>query len=131
MDAGAGYDGRQDGIRELQLPALETFANVYADREYSVSMTCPEFTCVCPKTGLPDFATLTLEYVPDRRCLELKCFKEYLLAYRDVGIFHENVVNRVLDDVVSACQPRRARLTGVFNARGGIHTTVTREFTAA
>ena len=123
-----GYEGRQEKVRGLKLPAIETFKNVYADRDFEVTMTTPEFTCVCPKTGLPDFAVLTLTYVPDARCLELKSFKEYLLAYRDVGIFHENVVNRVLDDVVSTCKPRRATLTGVFNARGGIQTTVTRHF---
>lgn len=125
-----GYEGRQEDIRDLPLPAIETFANVYADREFSVVLSCPEFTCVCPKTGLPDFAALTLDYVPDRLCLELKSFKEYLTAFRDVGIFHENVVNRVLDDVVAACQPRRATLSGVFNARGGIQTSVARTYTA-
>lgn len=121
------YDGRQDGIREWQTPAIETFENIYADREYEICMTIPEFTCVCPKTGLPDFGELRLNYVPDKRCLELKSLKEYLLAYRDKGIFHENVVNKVLDDIVAACHPRRARLEGVFNARGGIQTTVVRE----
>lgn len=130
MKAEDSYDGRQETIRGLKLPELETFGNIYADREYTVTMSLPEFTCVCPKTGLPDFATLTLEYVPDLHCLELKSFKEYLLAYRTLGIFHENVVNRVLDDVVSACHPRRARLVGVFNARGGIATTVERSYTA-
>jgi len=124
----SSYEGRQDDIRDWQLPEIETFANIYPDRDYNVTMTIPEFTCVCPKTGLPDFATLTLDYAPDQRCIELKSFKEYLLAYRDRGIFHENVVNRVLDDVVAACKPRRARLTGVFNPRGGIQTTVTREY---
>jgi len=130
-DAASTYDGRQEDVREWQLPPIETFRNVYPDREFAVTMAIPEFTCVCPKTGLPDFATLTLEYVPNELCLELKSFKEYLLAYRQRGIFHENVVNRVLDDVVAACAPRRARLTGVFNARGGIQTTVTREYVAA
>jgi len=122
------YEGRQDKIRGLQLPAIETFKNIYVESDFEVAMTTPEFTCVCPKTGLPDFAELRLVYVPDKLCLELKSFKEYLLAYRDLGIFHENVVNRVLDDVVQACRPRRATLTGVFNARGGIQTTVTRHF---
>ena len=126
-----GYDGRQDDIRGLRLPAIETFENIYSDRDFSVTLSIPEFTCVCPKTGLPDFATLTLEYVPDRLCIELKSFKEYLVAYRTLGIFHENVVNRVLDDLVSACRPRRARLSGVFNPRGGLQTTVTREYVAA
>jgi 7-cyano-7-deazaguanine reductase len=127
-DATPGYDGRQDEIRGLKLPEIETFRNIYPDREYSVTMTVPEFTCVCPKTGLPDFATLTLDYAPQAHCLELKSFKEYLLAFRTLGIFHENVVNRVLDDVVASARPRRAKLTGVFNSRGGIQTTVTREY---
>jgi len=122
------YEGRQNAVRKLRLPAIETFKNVYSDRDYEVTMSATEFTCVCPKTGLPDFAELKLIYVPDALCIELKSFKEYLLAYRDLGIFHENVVNRVLDDVVAACKPRRATLTGHFNARGGIQTTVTREY---
>ena len=129
-DTTSTYDGRQDDVRNWILRDIETFRNVYPDRDYAVHMTIPEFTCVCPKTGLPDFATLTLEYVPNELCLELKSFKEYLLEYRQRGIFHENVVNRVLDDVVAACRPRRARLVGVFNARGGIQTTVVREYTA-
>jgi 7-cyano-7-deazaguanine reductase len=122
------YEGRQEQVRDWELPAIETFRNIYADRDYRVTMSIPEFTCVCPKTRLPDFATLTLEYVPDQLCLELKSLKEYLLAYRQRGIFHENVINRVLDDVVKTVQPRSARLTGVFNARGGIQTTVVREY---
>ena len=125
------YEGRQDDIRSLRLPAIETFDNIYSDRDFSVTLSIPEFTCVCPRTGLPDFATLTLDYVPDRRCIELKSFKEYLVAYRTLGVFHENVVNRVLDDLVTACRPRRARLSGVFNPRGGIQTTVTREYVAS
>lgn len=126
----SAYDGRQDDVRAWQLPAIETFANIYDDRDYTVTMNIPEFTCVCPKTGLPDFATITLEYVPDKLCVELKSFKEYMLAYRDKGVFHENVANRVLDDIVAACQPRNARIFCIFNARGGIQTTVTREYTA-
>ena len=125
------YEGRQDDIRSLRLPAIGTFDNIYSDRDFAVTLSIPEFTCVCPRTGLPDFATLTLDYVPDRRCIELKSFKEYLVAYRTLGIFHENVVNRVLDDLVAACKPRRARLSGVFNPRGGIQTTVTREYVAS
>lgn len=130
QESSSTYEGRQDKIRSLKLPPIETFGNIYSDRDYAVVMTVPEFTCVCPKTGLPDFAILTLDYTPDQSCLELKSFKEYLLAYRSLGIFHENVVNRVLDDVVAACRPRRARLTGVFNARGGVQTTVAREYCA-
>ena len=98
-NAPSDYEGRQEQVRDWELPAIETFRNIYADRDYRVTLSMPEFTCVCPKTGLPDFATLTLEYVPDHLCLELKSLKEYLLAYRKRGIFHENVVNRVLDDV--------------------------------
>lgn len=122
------YDGLQGEIRNWKTPAIETFANVYPDRTYTITMTIPEFTCVCPKTGLPDFAVLTLEYVPDQACLELKSFKEYLLAYRSKGIFHENVVNKVVDDIVTAIAPRSVRLSGVFNARGGIQTTVVRVY---
>jgi 7-cyano-7-deazaguanine reductase len=128
MEHSAGYEGRQDDIRDWKTPPMETFRNIYADREYEVRMTTDEFTCVCPRTGLPDFAELTLTYVPDQECLELKSFKEYLMAFRQKGIFHENVVNRVLDDVVAAVRPRRARLEGHFNSRGGIQTTVVREY---
>lgn len=125
------YQHLQDDLRRWTTPEIETFANIYADRTYSIDMTTSEFTCVCPKTGLPDFATLQLSYSPDKACLELKSFKEYLLAFRDKGIFHENVINRILDDIVSACRPRSARLVGVFHSRGGIQTTVTREYAAA
>ena len=106
------------------LPNIETWANQYAGREYTVEISCPEFTCVCPKTGLPDFATLVLTYVPDKRCLELKSFKLDLLEYRNLGIFNEHVVNKVLDDMVRAAQPVRAQVEGRFNARGGITTAV-------
>jgi 7-cyano-7-deazaguanine reductase len=123
------YEGLQSDIRDWPTPAIETFANIYPDRDYEIIMTTPEFSCICPRTGLPDFAELRLTYVPDRLCLELKSFKEYLLAYRNKGIFHENVVNRVLDDIIGAAAPRKARLEGTFNARGGIQTTVVREYT--
>ena len=128
MEQSAGYEGRQDDIRDWKTPPIETFRNIYPDREYEVRMATNEFTCVCPKTGLPDFAELTLTYVPDKECLELKSFKEYLVAFRQKGIFHENVVNRVLDDVVATVRPRRARLEGCFASRGGIRTTVVREY---
>jgi len=128
MKKSAGYEGRQDDVRDWKTPSIETFQNIYPDREYEVKMSTDEFTCVCPKTGLPDFAGLTLTYVPDKNCIELKSFKEYLMAFRQKGIFHENVVNRVLDDIVAAARPRRARLEGRFNSRGGIQTTVIREY---
>jgi 7-cyano-7-deazaguanine reductase len=126
----SSYEGRQDHIRAWKTPAIETFNNIYADRDFEIHMETSEFTCVCPKTGLPDFADLVLTYVPDKLCLELKSFKEYLLSYRDQGIFHENAVNKILDDVVTAIKPRRAHLEGRFSSRGGIQTTVTHEYLA-
>ena len=106
-----------------KLPGLETWPSQYAD-DYEVVITIPEFTCICPKTGLPDFATLTVTYVPASRCVELKSLKEYLNAYRNLGIFNENVVNRVLEDLAGAMKPRRLSVRGVFTPRGGIQTTV-------
>ena len=110
------------------LPDIETWPNQYAD-PYEIEIVMPEFTSVCPKTGLPDFGKLVLRYVPDRFCLELKSYKMYLLAYRDLGIFQENVVNRVLADVVKAARPRSATVTGDFTARGGLTTLVTASWT--
>ncbi|MBK7090894.1 MAG: NADPH-dependent 7-cyano-7-deazaguanine reductase QueF [bacterium] len=124
----SSYEGRQDQIREWKTPEIETFRNIYSDRDYEIKMETNEFSCVCPKTGLPDFATLILTFVPAEYCIELKSFKEYLLAYRNQGIFHENVVNRITDDLVAAIKPRRLRLEGRFNNRGGIQTTVVREY---
>lgn len=106
---------------------LETFDNPQAERDYTIRMHIPEFTCLCPKTGQPDFATLDLEYVPDRLCLELKAVKLYVWSFRDEGHFHEDVTNRILDDFVAACSPRFMRLTGRFNVRGGIWTSVVTE----
>lgn len=105
------------------LPALETFPNQY--RGYEIAISVPEYTSVCPKTGLPDFATLTITYMPRARCLELKSLKEYLLAYRNLGIFYENAVNRILDDIVSATGPAWARVEGKFTPRGGISSLIT------
>lgn len=106
---------------------LETFDNPRPGRDYSIRMTIPEFTCLCPRTGQPDFATLELEYVPDRLCLELKALKLYIWSFRDQGHFHEDVTNRIADDLVTACAPRFLRLAGRFNVRGGISTTVVAE----
>jgi 7-cyano-7-deazaguanine reductase len=108
------------------LPEIETWPNQYRDYEIEIGM--PEFTSVCPKTGLPDFGRLLLRYVPDQSCLELKSYKMYLLAYRDLGIFQENVVNRVLADVVKATDPIRATVIGEFSPRGGLTTLVTAEW---
>jgi 7-cyano-7-deazaguanine reductase len=104
---------------------LETFPDQYPDREYEVNITCPEFTAVCPRTGQPDFATIKIKYVPHRRIVELKSLKLYLYSYRDEGIYHEHITNKILDDFVSACHPVRCEVIGDFNVRGGIKTTVT------
>ncbi|MBP7707027.1 MAG: NADPH-dependent 7-cyano-7-deazaguanine reductase QueF [Candidatus Aminicenantes bacterium] len=109
-----------------KLPPLETFANQFPD--YEITVEVPEFTSVCPKTGLPDFGRLTLTYVPVKRVLELKSLKEYFLAYRNLGIFYENVVNRVLEDVVASCRPSRAAVRGEFNPRGGLSSIVEARF---
>ncbi len=104
---------------------LETFENPHPGREYTIEITCPEFTCVCPKTGQPDFATISISYVPDGLCLELKSLKLYFWSYRNEGAFHEAVTNQILDDLVAACRPRRMTIIGNFNVRGGLHTVVT------
>jgi len=106
---------------------LETFPNPTPGREFEVEIRCPEFTSVCPKTGLPDFGEIVIRYVPDDLCLELKALKFYLLGFRNQGIFYEAVTNRILDDLVVACQPRRMTVIGRFSARGGISTVVTAE----
>ncbi|HZS51654.1 MAG TPA: preQ(1) synthase [Bryobacterales bacterium] len=116
--ARAGLDAR--------LPVIETWLNQF--RGYQIKIVIPEFTSVCPKTGLPDFGVLTLEYEPDKLCLELKSFKHYILAYRNLGIFYENVVNRVLRDVVRAVRPVSATLVGEFTPRGGLRSTVTASY---
>jgi len=119
----AGYGEREAkaGL-EAKLPAIDVFMSQFAD--YEIRIEIPEFTSVCPKTGLPDFGAIVIEYVPDKACLELKSLKNYILAYRNLGIFNENVVNRVLEDIVMACRPKRAMVTGEFNPRGGIKTIV-------
>jgi len=106
---------------------LETFENPMPSRDYTIRIDVPEFTCLCPKTGQPDFATIKLEYVPDQRCVELKSLKLYIWSFRDEGAFHEAVTNQILDDLVKATQPRFMRLTADFNVRGGIYTTVVAE----
>jgi len=103
---------------------LETFPNPSTDRDYTVEFRCPEFTCVCPKTGQPDFATIRFRYVPDRSCVELKSLKLYLWSYREVGAFHEAVVNQILDDLVALLAPRYMEVVGEFHVRGGIYTTI-------
>ena len=106
---------------------LGVFPNPKPDRDYVIQFECPEFTCLCPKTGQPDFATIKIEYVPDKLCVELKSLKLYLWSYRNEGAFHEAVTNQILDDLVKATKPRRMKVAGDFFVRGGIHTVVTAE----
>jgi 7-cyano-7-deazaguanine reductase len=110
--------------------SLETFDNPQPDRDYTIRIEVPEFTCLCPKTGQPDFAELTIEYIADQRCVELKSLKMYAWSFRDEGAFHEAVTNQILSDLVSATQPRFMRLTADFNVRGGIYTSVVAEHRA-
>ena len=109
---------------------LELFPNPQPERDYTIRINIPEFTCLCPKTGQPDFATLLLEYIPDRQCVELKSLKMYVWSFRNEGAFHEAVTNEILDDLVSATAPRFMRLSAIFNVRGGIDTTVIAEHRA-
>ena len=109
---------------------LETFANQFPERDYVIEIVCPEFTSMCPKTGQPDFGTITYIYTPDQRCVELKSLKLYLQRYRNQGAFYESVVNRLLDDFLKACQPLRCRVVGAFTPRGGITTSVTCDYEA-
>ena len=106
---------------------IETFENPHPNRDYVIRHVAPEFTSVCPRTGQPDFGTIEIEYVPDAACIELKSLKIYLQGFRNEGIFYEDVVNRILDDLVAACTPRRMKVTGTFSTRGGIHSIVTAE----
>jgi 7-cyano-7-deazaguanine reductase len=121
--AAGGYGDEQAaaGI-DAELPALDTFLNHFDG--YTITIENPEYTSICPKTGLPDHGTVTIRYAPDARCLELKALKLYFLAYRDLGIFYENAVNRILRDIVAACDPHWAEVEGVFTPRGGLSTTV-------
>ena len=122
------YEGLQRDIRKLKTPKIEVWRNQYVDKDYIVNLENPEFTCVCAKTGLPDFANITVQYKPDKWCVELKSFKMYMLFYRDIGIFHEHVINKILDDFNKSCKPRWAFIKGEFNVRGGIKTTVSAEY---
>ncbi len=127
MKKRAGKDDRytdahaKSGIR-VPLPDIETWPNQY--KGYEIVIEIPEYTAICPKTGLPDFGTLHVHYMPDKHCLELKSMKTYIHAYRNIGIFYENAVNRILHDIVAACRPVWARVTGHFTARGGLKSTI-------
>jgi 7-cyano-7-deazaguanine reductase len=122
------YEGLQKNVRRLKTPKIEVWENQYPDKVYEICIDIPEFTCICPKTGLPDFATIKIEYSPEKYCVELKSLKMYTIFYRNVGIFHEHFTNKILEDFVSACNPRRAKITAVVNPRGGITTTVVRDY---
>ena len=122
------YQAYQGKAKAATLPALEVVDNHYSDRDYVIRFEIPEFNCVCPKTGLPDFATLTVEYVPAKKLVELKSLKLYINGYRNLGIFHEHVANKVMDDLVAATKPKKLRLTADFNVRGGIHTVISSNY---
>ncbi len=124
----SSYEDLQNNIRALKTPEIEVWENKYPDRDYTVQLSIPECTCICPKTGLPDFVTIHVTYGPDKTCVELKSLKMYIIAFRNVGIFHEHLVNKVLDDLVAACRPRWAKVEATVNPRGGITTTVTAEY---
>lgn len=110
--------------------SLETFDNPHPQRDYTIRIHTPEFTCLCPKTGQPDFATINLAYIADKKCVELKSFKLYMWAFREEGAFHEDVTNQILSDLVTATEPRFMRVTAEFNVRGGVYTTVIAEHRA-
>ena len=119
-----GYTtGQAESVKRIQLPDLEAWENQY-NRDYTIKIVHPEFTSVCPKTGLPDFGTITIEYVPGKLCVELKSLKYYFLQYRNCGIFMENIANRVLDDVVKAIKPKSCTVTGDFTPRGGLRSVI-------
>ena len=128
MKKESSYEGLQKNVRTLKTPEIEVWLNQYPDREYAIALDVPEFTCICPKTGLPDFAHLKIEYSTEKFCIELKSFKMYTIFFRNIGIFHEHLVNRMLEDFVKAAHPRWAKITGEFNPRGGITTTVSAEY---
>ena len=115
-------------MKKQSTKKIEIFQNPNPERDFEIKMECPEFTCLCPKTGQPDFAVITISYIPDKQCIELKSLKLYLWSFRDEGGFHEKVVNQICDDLVSACKPRKIKVLGDFNVRGGIHTTVTVDY---
>lgn len=124
----SSYEDLQNDVRDLKMPDIEVWENKYPDREYTIQINTSECTCICPKTGLPDFVTLNISYSPNKTCVELKSFKLYLVAYRDVGIFHEHLTNKILDDIVRACHPKWCRVEAVVAPRGGIQTTVVAEY---
>jgi len=128
MSEVSSYENLQDDVRKIELPEIEVWTNQYPEKTYTIDMTIPEFTCICPKTGLPDFADIRIKYSPNTDCLELKSLKMYIIAYRNVGIFHEHLTNRILDDLVKTCKPKWMRVEAEMNPRGGVYTTVSAEY---
>jgi len=126
----SSYEGLQKNVRNLKTPQIEVWLNQYHDKNYSINLDIPEFTCICPKTGLPDFASIKIEYSPAKFCVELKSFKMYTIFFRNIGIFHEHLINKMLEDFVKAVCPRWVKINGVFNPRGGITTSVFAEYKA-
>ncbi len=122
------YEGLQKNVRKLKTPGIEAWKNEYPDRVYIINLEIPEFTCICPKTGLPDFANVVIQYIPNKVCIELKSFKMYLHSFRNIGIFHEHLTNKILDDFTRACKPRYAKIEVEMNIRGGIKTIVSAEY---
>jgi 7-cyano-7-deazaguanine reductase len=128
----AGGPADRELSRGFDMPSLvETFPNQFPGRDYEIEITCPEFTAVCPKTGQPDFGTIIIQYVPDATCLELKSLKLYLFDYRDRGIFYEHSINTILDDLVASCRPRKMKVVGQFNPRGGMTSRITAVYEAS
>jgi len=128
MKKKSSYEGLQSKVKVMRAPEIEVWKNLFPEKPYTIILDVPEFTCICPKTGLPDFAVIKIEYSPDKYCIELKSFKMYTIFWRNVGIFHENVINRMMEDFIKASDPKFLKITGTFNPRGGITTTVTREY---
>jgi 7-cyano-7-deazaguanine reductase len=128
MKKQSSYEGLQKNVRGLKTPKIEVWKNQFPDKIYNILLDVPEFTCICPKTGLPDFALIKIEYSPQDFCIELKSFKMYTIFWRNIGIFHEHLTNRMLEDFVTASRPRWVKITAEFNPRGGIKTTVIREY---
>lgn len=128
MSKKSSYDELQNNVRKLKLPEIEVWKNKYTDRDYVIELDIPECTCICPKTGLPDFVHVKIDYIPTKTCIELKSLKMYIVAFRDVGIFHEHLTNRILDDFVAACDPKWVKIGATVTPRGGIQTTVSVEY---
>lgn len=128
MGKKSSYEGLQENVRKFKTPEIEVWRNQYSDKDYLVRIETDEFTCICPKTGLPDFATIKIEYIPDKVCIELKSLKLYFISYRNIGIFHEHATNRILDNLVKATRPRFMRLEMEYKSRGGVKTSTKAEY---